>query len=84
MHSSNIIDSAKTCKENGCDAIISGIWQWGDKFKEKSQEFKSEKLWIIKHQNVKPQYRLNQSKLHPNRKGTNMIEDNNFKKFFND
>ena len=42
----------------------------------------SENLWIIKYQHFKPQYHLNRSKLHPNRKGTNMIEAN-FKKFFN-
>ena len=43
----------------------------------------SENLWIIKHQNFKPQYLLNRSKFHPNREGTNMIEAN-FKKFLND
>ena len=88
---SSIIDLAKTCRENGCDTIVSAILRWGDKLDEKAQGVnnalhelcESENLWIIKHQNVKPRYHLNRSKLHPNRKGTNMIEAN-FKKFFND
>ena len=74
---------AKTRKKNDCDAIISEILPRVDKLKEKAQEvkqFKSENLWIIKHQNFKPRYRLNQRKFHPNRKGTNMIEAN-FKSF---
>ena len=55
---SNIIDLAKICRENGCDAIISEILPRGDKLKEKAQEgntvlhelCESENLWIIKHQ----------------------------------
>ena len=69
---------AKTCKENDCDAMISEILPKGDKLKKKAQEvntalyelFKSENMWIIKHQNFKRRYRLNQRKFHPNRKGT--------------
>ena len=69
---------AKTRKENDCDAMISEILPRGDKLKEKAQEvntalyelFKSENLWIIKHQNFKRRYRLNQRKFHSNRKGT--------------
>ena len=86
---SNIIDLAKTCRENGCDGIISEVLLRGDRLNEKAREvnaalhelFESENLWIIKHQHFKPRYHLNRSKLHPNRKGTNMIEAN-FKKFF--
>ena len=81
---SGIIDLAKTCRENGCDRIISEILPRGDKLNKKAQEAntallelcESENLWIIRHQNVKPRYHLNRSKLHPNRKGTNMIEAN--------
>ena len=84
----SIIDLPKTCRENGCDTIISEILPRGDKLNEKAQEVnnalhelcESENLWIIKHQNVKPRYHLNRSKLYPNRKGTNMIEAN-FKMF---
>ena len=58
--------------------MISEILPSGDKLKEKAQEvntalyelFKSENLWIIKHQNFKRRYRLTQTKFHPNRKGT--------------
>ena len=54
---SNIINLAKTCRGNGCDAIISEILPRGDKLNEKAQEVntalnelcKSENLWIIKH-----------------------------------
>ena len=35
---SNIIDLAKTCRENRCDAIISEILPKGDKLNEKVQE----------------------------------------------
>ena len=88
---SNIISLSKTCRENGCDTIISEILPRGDKLNKKAQEVnialhelcESENLWIIKYQNFKPRYHLNQSNLHPNCKGTNMIEAN-FKKFFND
>ena len=88
---SNIIDLAKTCKENGCDTAISEILPRGDKLYKKAQEVnttlheqcESENMRIKDHQNFKPQCHLNQSKLHPNCKGTNMIEAN-FKKFFND
>ena len=46
-----------------------------NKVEQKSQESntalhelcESQNLWIIKHQNFKPQYHLNRSKLHPNR-----------------
>ena len=80
---------AKTCRENGCDAIISEILLRGDKFNEKAQEvntalrelYVSENLYLIKHQNFKPQYHFNRSKLHPNREVTNMIEAS-FKKIF--
>ena len=73
---SSIIDLAKACRENGCDTIISEILPRGDKLNERAQEVntalhelcESENLWI--------------SKLHPNRKGTNMIEAN-FKFFSN-
>ena len=34
----NIIDLAKTCRENGCDTIISEILPRGDKLNKKSQE----------------------------------------------
>ena len=88
---SNIINLAKTCRENGCDTIILEILPKGHKLNEKSQEVntalhelcESQNLWIIKHQNIKPRYHLNRSKLHTNRKGTNLIEAN-FTKFFND
>ena len=58
--------------------MISEILPSGDKLKEKAQEvntalyelFKSENLWIIKHQNFKRRYRLTQRKFHPTRKGT--------------
>ena len=58
--------------------MISEILPSGDKLKEKAQEvntalyelFKSENLWIIKHQNFKRRCRLTQRKFHPNRKGT--------------
>ena len=60
----------------------------GDKLNKKAQDIntalhelcESENLRIIKHQNVKPRHHLNRSKLHPNRKGRNMIEAN-FKNF---
>ena len=52
---SNIIDLAKTCRENGCDGIISEVLLRGDRLNEKAQEvnaalhelFDSENLWII-------------------------------------
>ena len=83
---------AKTWGENGCNAMISEILPRGDKLNEKAQEvntallqlWESQNLWIIKHQNLKPRYHLNQSKLHPNSKVQIYMIEGNFKKFFND
>ena len=88
---SSIMHLAKTCRENGCNTIIYEILPQGNKLNKEAQEVntalhelcESENLWIIKHQKMKPRYHLNQSKFHPNRKGTNMIETN-FKKCFSD
>lgn len=70
---SNIIDLAKTYRENGWDEVNTALHAL----------CKSESLWIIKQQSFTPRYHLNQSKLQANRNDTNMTEAN-FETFFND
>ena len=80
---SNIIDLAKELSEK-CHVCISALLPRNDRFKERISEVNqllkymcSERnLGFIEHDNINPSNHLNRSKLHPNKKGSELLAEN--------
>ena len=80
----DIVDVAVTCKQTVCKVIISALLPHGDKFSDKAKEVNdnlkelclSKNISLIEHHNFYARYRLNNSKLHPNRKGLGILVSN--------
>ena len=80
----DIVDAAVACKQTGCEVIISALLPRGDKFSDKAKEVNdnlkelclSKNISLIEHRNFHSRYHLNNSKLHPNRKGSGILASN--------
>ena len=80
----NIVDVAVACKQTGCEVIISALLPRGDKFSDKAKEVNdnlkelclSKNISLMEHHNFHARYHLNNSKLHPNRKGSSILASN--------
>ena len=82
-----IISLALSVKEKGHQIAV---YSRGDRFSKKAKDvnecleikFKGHNIDFISHKNINTRSHLNQDRLHPNRKGKHMME-NNFSTFIN-
>ena len=85
-----ITSLALSVKEKGHQIVVSGILPQGDRFSKKANDVnecleikcKGHSIGFISHKNINTKSHLNQDRLHPNRKGEYMME-NNFSTFIN-
>ena len=83
------VDIAVGCKQTGCEVLISEFLPRGDKLSGKAKEVNdnlkklclSKNISLMEHRNFDAKCYLNNSRLHPNRKGSSILASN-FKKMF--
>ena len=85
-----IISLSLSVKEKGHQIAVSRILPRRDRFSKKAKDVnecleikcKDHNVNVINHKNINTRSHLNQDRLHPNRKGKHMME-NNFSTFIN-